>query len=232
MHAQHSVLSLACPHMLQAVVDKYAAENLVGEENVMNIMEKLVDLTNIAEAGEDLQGAVCGEVVDKDTADAVQRVREEQLQELRGITDVKPTAQQARVLKKLQGAITGVHVISGGPGTGKTFITRHLVHYFRTKGVKTVSETAALVALAENRAHPVHVVHDVLCRLCPPRQARQPRASANGHRLCMLLLACLEEVVARASTCRLCRRATHCTLALPTRTCSSLMKCPCCRVTY
>ena len=135
-----------CYRFTQAVVDKYAAEHLIGEHNVMNIMEKLVDLTNIAEVGEDLHSTTCSEAVDKETADAVQRVQQEQLDELHAVTGMKPTKQQARVLKRLQTATCGVHVISGGPGTGKTFITRHLVHFFRSKGVKIVSAHAFMHA--------------------------------------------------------------------------------------
>lgn len=124
---------------MQNVVDKYAMENLVGEDNVMNIMEKLVDVTNLTDQCEDFATSVGGGSVDADSIDAVHCLRQAQREELQVTASVRPTVRQARVINQLKHGKAGLHVVTGGPGTGKTFITQHLVHHYRTTGRKMVS---------------------------------------------------------------------------------------------
>lgn len=122
------------------MVDKYAMENLVEEDNVMNIMEKLVDFTLFDGGVEGVEDVAVGEEVDGEAMRALLRVHEDEVNELSAIAALAPTADQARVLNQLKDAKCGVHVISGGPGTGKTFITKQLLHHYRQQGRKTVSE--------------------------------------------------------------------------------------------
>ena len=110
-------------------------ENLIGEENVMNIMEKLVDFSKLHGGAEEDDTAP---TVDAETDATLCRVRREQLKELEDVAAMKPTRNQARVLRALTHARAGVHVVSGGPGTGKTFVLKHLVHLFRKQGRKAV----------------------------------------------------------------------------------------------
>jgi hypothetical protein len=123
-------------------------DNLIGEDNVMNIMEQLVDFKVLAQAGGSACGMVGGECdevhVDEATEAALLSRHAEDMEELREAVAVKPTKAQKKILNKLKQATAGVHVVSGGPGTGKTFVTRHLVHHFRNAGKKTVRLPVAL----------------------------------------------------------------------------------------
>jgi ATP-dependent exoDNAse (exonuclease V) alpha subunit len=58
--------------------------------------------------------------------------------ELRATEDLQPNKEQRRVIRDLLGRASGIAVLSGGPGTGKTFVTRHLIHEWRKLGKRLV----------------------------------------------------------------------------------------------
>lgn len=107
--------------------------NLLGEDNSMTMMQQLQDM-GLPHAPPALE-----EDGDDDMEGLADAVRTKQLEELADIAALRPNDGQARVLRKVRRTPHGLVVISGGPGSGKTFITKHLVHHFRSRGNKVVS---------------------------------------------------------------------------------------------
>jgi len=58
--------------------------------------------------------------------------------ELKDTEEHRPNKEQRRVIRDLLRRATGISVLSGGPGTGKTFVTRHLIHQWRKLGKRIV----------------------------------------------------------------------------------------------
>ena len=124
---------------LQVLVDKYAMENLIGEENVLGIMERLVDMSNLQEApAEDFAAGTCRAEVDADVLRKMEQLQAEQVAELAHTEHMKANKYQQRIITALQNAKSGVHVISGGPGSGKTFTIRKILHHMRKSGRKVI----------------------------------------------------------------------------------------------
>jgi phosphoglycolate phosphatase-like HAD superfamily hydrolase len=122
-------------------VEQYVFDNLVGGSTVMTIMERLMDNGRQVDAPADGDDDDAN-VGDLDAAEValVRRVAEQKA-ELQDIARLLPTAQQKEILDELKAAKHGLYVLSGGPGTGKTFLTKQLLHHLRMLGVKTVRVT-------------------------------------------------------------------------------------------
>ena len=63
------------------------------------------------------------------------------------------TPSQAAAFQSIVTTEGGLHVICGGPGTGKTFLTRYLTHYFTTRDINvrlTATTGAAAVRLSKH----------------------------------------------------------------------------------
>lgn len=128
---------------VQDLIDQYATENLVGETHLMNILERVLDMT--ATPTEDNPVAAApSDVLDAEDAAAVAAVRRKQLEELATTVRKPPNVYQKRVLTRVLQARNGLFVISGGPGTGKTFVTKHIIHDLRKRNIPTVSSCSPL----------------------------------------------------------------------------------------
>lgn len=78
------------------------------------------------------------------------RLDEELKQEFKDYKDLDASkyAEQAAFVREMTGNPRGMHVLSGEPGTGKSFVIRHLTHLFRNQG-KSVSLFAYTGVAAE-----------------------------------------------------------------------------------
>jgi type II secretory pathway predicted ATPase ExeA len=76
---------------------------------------------------------------------------------------LKPNAEQAAVKAALQSGARGLAVLSGGPGTGKTFLTRRLIHEWRKEGKKLViaATTGAAATRISRGAQTVHSAFNI-----------------------------------------------------------------------
>lgn len=128
-HAPH-----AHAHTSQALIDNHCLDNLLGEMNALQLMSHL---QNAAADAADMTSAP--NAATPATTAAIQGVREAQLAELEAIAKLKPNKHQKQVLQQVLSQHTGLITISGGPGSGKTFLTKKLLHHYRTHGTRTVS---------------------------------------------------------------------------------------------
>jgi ATP-dependent exoDNAse (exonuclease V) alpha subunit len=83
--------------------------------------------------------------------------------ELAGTEGLEPNEGQSAVKAMLESGRKGVVVLSGGPGTGKTFLTRHLLHKWRQEGrALVVSATTGAAATRISRgAQTVHSAFNI-----------------------------------------------------------------------
>jgi hypothetical protein len=93
----------------------------------------------------------------------VEEEEEEDLSaELADSEDLQPNVEQARIKAALIEGATGLVVVSGGPGTGKTFLTRHLIHLWRKAG-RSLIVAATTGAAATRISRGARTVHSAFC---------------------------------------------------------------------
>ncbi|KAL6745032.1 P-loop containing nucleoside triphosphate hydrolase protein, partial [Haematococcus lacustris] len=153
---------------VQELVSKYGRDQLLGVDNttamVQQLLEKRADPNGVAIA------LTQWEVPAAD------------LEELADIARLEPTAEQLVVLERLRTKENGVCVVSGGPGTGKTFLTKQLLQHLRVAGTRhlaTATTGAAAIRLSKH-ASTVHTAFGIFGtgRYLPPISPTNPRYEA------------------------------------------------------
>ncbi|KAL6747032.1 P-loop containing nucleoside triphosphate hydrolase protein, partial [Haematococcus lacustris] len=102
--------------------------------------------------------------------------------ELADITRLAPSAEQLAVLQRLQVKKNGVCVVSGGPGTGKTFLTKQLLQHLRVAGTRHLANatTGAAAIRLSKHASTVHTAFGIFGagRYLPPISPTNQRYEA------------------------------------------------------
>jgi Cdc6-like AAA superfamily ATPase len=85
------------------------------------------------------------------------------LDELHDPEGKQPNAEQAAIKAALQAGAKGLVVLSGGPGTGKTFLTRQLIHEWRKEGKALViaATTGAAATRISRGAQTIHSAFNI-----------------------------------------------------------------------
>jgi ATP-dependent exoDNAse (exonuclease V) alpha subunit len=137
----------------QRLVREYCDDNLLQETTetkvFQQVMQDLMDAQN--EDGRDVR-----DVADEDAA--LQAAMEE---ELRYIEQQESNSEQRKVIEAIQNQQTGLCILSGPPGTGKTWLTKKLIHSLRQSG-KKVMVTATTGAAATRLSKFASTVHSAL----------------------------------------------------------------------
>lgn len=127
-------------------VSDYAARTLTDEEDVSAVLESVLE--QLQESTEEL-----GTTNSKSKSSPEERCRlkltqQDVLHEFSHFV-IPPAmnSDQAEFWNRVNSGQAGCHVLMGGPGTGKTYLTKHLTHHFRASG-KTVMLSASTGAAA------------------------------------------------------------------------------------
>lgn len=139
---------------LQEALEEYCKENLLDEAHLGTILERLLQ-THDPRDPVPIEERVI-KMSDMPSEEAL-------LVELADSEDVSPNAEQAEVIQQVQHGATGLFVLSGGPGTGKTFVTRYLIHQWRQMKVPMVlaATTGAAATRISKAAQTVHTAFQI-----------------------------------------------------------------------
>jgi primosomal protein N' len=132
---------------MQKEITEYCAEQLFGQAAHARIMEEL------------LQTHVPGQQVPAHEVPPPRQAPEQDLRdELQETESQLLNAEQAAVQAAVTAAEAGLFVLSGGPGTGKTFVTKHLIHGWRKAGKRMIiaATTGAAATRVSKGANTVH----------------------------------------------------------------------------
>jgi signal recognition particle GTPase len=149
----HRLIVMYALVSLQDLVHKYCEDNLLPESAELKVIQQVMQ--DLAEAQQDACDEV-PEVIDEDAA--LQAAMEEELQY---IQDQHANGEQQMILSSIQAQKTGLCILSGPPGTGKTWLTKKLIHSLRQSGKKVIV-TATTGAAATRLSKFASTVHSAL----------------------------------------------------------------------
>jgi hypothetical protein len=155
---------LTCVEDLEHHISTYGARHLWREEQRQQLVDLILQNHPIDELP--ILGGLPDEHASMDRESVYPSVIEEDTLEMLGLVnefadkrDATLTPDQQLVFLDLDGA-TGLHVLSGAPGSGKTFLTQFLEHKWRSsdKKVLLLATTGAAAVCPSVTANTVHSV--------------------------------------------------------------------------
>jgi hypothetical protein len=146
--AEHGCLVVCLQHL----IEQFCQDHLYTSSTQASILEELLQAHDPREP-----------VSDKPTPRPAAIQEEDLLDELADTEGLEPNAEQAAVEAALLSGATGIAVLSGGPGTGKTFLTRRLIHQWRQAGRSLVvaATTGAAATRISRGAQTVHSAFNI-----------------------------------------------------------------------
>jgi tRNA(Met) C34 N-acetyltransferase TmcA len=114
---------------LQELVHKYCEDNLLQESTELKVFQQVMQ--DLADAQQD--ECEVPEVVDEDAA-----LQAAMVEELQYMQDQHANGEQQLILEAIQAQQSGLCILSGPPGTGKTWLTKKLIHSLRQAGKKVI----------------------------------------------------------------------------------------------
>lgn len=127
-------------------VSDYATRNLTDEDDMSALLESV--LSHLQENTEELGSSMCSSQSSPEEKCRHKLTQQDVLQEFSHY-QVPPSMNQDQACfwNKINSGQSGCYVLMGGPGTGKTYLTKHLTHHFRSSG-RTVMLSASTGAAA------------------------------------------------------------------------------------
>lgn len=146
------------------LVDRYCTDNLINKVHRDAMCSKIETMYPCdPETGEFLHGADAAEPPDATPPSPEDDFMRQGLfsLEFEGVTPPRPPQQSAvdAVLSAARAGTGGVHVITGGPGAGKTHVVRSITHALRSEGVGvalTATTGKAAKLLSGTTAYTLH----------------------------------------------------------------------------
>jgi ATP-dependent exoDNAse (exonuclease V) alpha subunit len=141
---------LAC--CLQYEVQKFCRDQLLKTSSEAAILEQLLQTHHPLSKVPTMAEPPPSTTTEEDLKD-----------ELAAAMEMQPNEEQAAVEATLLQGASGIAVLSGGPGTGKTFLTRRLIHQWRQAGrsVVVAATTGAAASRISKAAQTVHSAFNI-----------------------------------------------------------------------
>ncbi|KAL6750080.1 P-loop containing nucleoside triphosphate hydrolase protein [Haematococcus lacustris] len=140
---------IACEDDVQDLVMQYSRQLLLGTDQTTSLVQRLLekhhDMDHVLPVQPVLHVLPCADV-----------------DEFAAVATVMPSMEQQQALRHIIHKQNGICVVSGGPGTGKTFLTKHLLHHYRTAAVPHIA-TATTGAAATRLSRHASTIHSALC---------------------------------------------------------------------